>query len=267
VSTPTLKPPPPRGDSNSNNSLLATRRGSLIAAAITAFLAVILLLLFLSQYRNSVGDTNKTETVLVARSLLPKGSTGEVVAANGMFQAVNVKHSQVKNGALTDPAALRGKVTTQDVFAGQQITTGDLSTSQDRVINQITGKQRAISVAVDAEHGLVGSLQAGDHVDVYGAFNAAGSGGQRAVLKEIQQNVLVLKTPSSGGGGAGSSNQQTVTLRATDDIASQLAFAAENGAIWLTLRPQAGAQQDPPSLTTLQSVLSGAPVVKLGGGQ
>jgi Flp pilus assembly protein CpaB len=266
VSTPTLKPPPPRGDSNGNNNLLATRRGSLIAAAITAFLAVVLLLVFLNQYRNSVGDTNKTETVLVARNLLPKGSTGEVVAANGMFQAVNVKHNQVKDGALTDPAALKGKVTTKDVFAGQQITTGDLSTSQDRVINQITGKQRAISVAVDAEHGLVGSLQAGDHVDVYGAFNAAGSGGQRAVLKEIQQNVLVLKTPS-GGGGVGSSNQQTVTLRATDDVASQLAFAADNGTVWLTLRPQAGAQQNPPSLTTLQSILAGTPAVKLGGGQ
>jgi Flp pilus assembly protein CpaB len=268
MGTPTFTPPSSKGSNNGHNSssMLATRRGSMTVAVVTAVLAAAILLVFMSRYRADVSHESKTETVLVARNMLPRGSSGQVIASQGLFQAVQMKRGDVKDGALTDPAALKGKVTTVDVFSGQQITARDLTAAQDPVLGQITGNQRAVAVSVDGQHGLIGSLHPGDHVDVYGAFNGktgGSTGPSVAVLKEIIQNVLVLRAPATAGTGLAGSGQQPVVLRAPDTVAARIAFAAENGTVWLTLRPQAGAQQSPPSLTTIESVLFGKPAVNI----
>jgi Flp pilus assembly protein CpaB len=252
VSSPTITPPPSRDD---GNKLLATRRGSLTVALIAAVLAAAVLVIFLNNYRDSVGGSNKTETVLVARSLLPKGSTGDAIASNGLFQAVDIKHSQVKDGAITDPAALRHKVLTREVFSGEQLTTHDLAFTSDRVVNKLSGNQRAVEIPVDSAHGMLGQVQAGDHVDVYGAYNVQNTGGpEQKVLKEIMQNVEVLKISGTGGGAGGGG---AVILRAPETVAAQMAFTAENGKIWISARPQAGAKQSPPSITTIDTILFG----------
>jgi Flp pilus assembly protein CpaB len=261
MSTPTLTPPSSQG--SNSKKLLSTRRGSLIIALVSAVIAAAVLLIFMTQYRSSVDGSNKTVTVLVARNLLPKGSSGQVIASQGLFQAVNMRKGQVKDGALTDPAALNGKVTTRQIFSGQQITLHDLSAAQDSVLNQITGNQRAVAVSLDGQRGLLGTLKTGDHVDVYGAFNGRGSSGNSPVLKEIMQNVLVLRAPAAGGGGLGGSGAANVVLRAPDTVAARIAFSAQNGTVWLTLRPPAGAQDSAPSLITIASVLFGKPAVNI----
>ena len=55
-----------------------------------------------------------------------------------------------------------------------------------------------------------------------------------------------------------------VTLRTTPYQAEQLAFASDNGKVWLVLRPPTGAQPSPPSLIDVESLLLGvSPVTEL----
>jgi hypothetical protein len=52
-----------------------------------------------------------------------------------------------------------------------------------------------------------------------------------------------------------------VTLQTTARQASELAFAADNGAIWLTVRPPTGAGVSPATLVTTETLLLGVPPV------
>ena len=65
--------------------------------------------------------------MLVAKNLIPKGTSGTVIAEKQLFQAATLSKDDLKVGAISDPAYLNGRVAVADIFPGQQITTADLS--------------------------------------------------------------------------------------------------------------------------------------------
>ena len=213
-------------------------------------------------YKNSVDEGAQPVTVLVARDSLPKGVGGDMIAEKGLFQATGFKRDQVKEGAVTDPASLRGQVAVHDLVRGQQLTVGRLQPADEPGAQPALGDQRAITIPVDAAHGMVGQIQTGDHVDVFAGFQVQpdGTGGRaRPVLRVLLQDVEVLQAPPAAkDGGLGNQSQtQSVVLRVSDKEAPQLAFSSDNGKLWISLRPPAGAKQDPPSMVTLDRLLLG----------
>jgi Flp pilus assembly protein CpaB len=246
--------------------LLSTRRGSMFVGIAAAGIAGLLLLLYLSQYRTSLEASAEPVTVLVAKNLIHKGTPGNVIGSTDLFQTTSVPKDQVRNGALTDAASLRGRVAATEIYPGQQLTAGDFGlAAAGSVSTSLTKDWRAIAVPVDSIHGVSGQIGAGDHVDIYVGFNVdrASGGGNVPVIKLMMTNTLVLQTSTGGssssignGGGGGS-----VILRATTQQAANLAFAADNGVIWMTLRPSANATATKPSLVTAQSLLLGIPPV------
>lgn len=236
--------------------LLSTRRGSTILGIFAAALAGILLLVYISQYRNSVTSSNKSVPVIVAKALIPKGTSGDVVRSTGLFQATTVAKDQLRNGAFADVSTLGGKVATEDIFPGQQLTAADFTAvTASTISTKLTGDLRAISVPVDAAHGLVGQVEAGDHVDVLASWTPKDSA-NGAVVKEIMHNALVLRgAGASGGLGGGSS---VIVLRAKSQEAAQFAWASDNGQIWIVLRPSANASNPRPPFITSDSLLRGA---------
>jgi Flp pilus assembly protein CpaB len=249
--------------------LLATRGGTAAVAGAAALLAFIVFLLFMNQYRSSVDDSSEPVGVLIAKSLIPKGMSGDLIGTQELFQPTTAPKGQVKDGALTDPATLRGRVAVDDIYPGQQLTTGDFSTTTtDAIATKITADQRAVSIPLDEAHGLIGHVRAGDRVDILGGFNVVRvdrrgvpiqqGGAARPVMKLLMENVLVLDVPTDTGGGlGGGSNSANVVLRLSDEQAAQLAFASDNGKIWFSLRPQTGASTPAPSFVTLETLLLG----------
>jgi len=149
---------------------LGTRRGSFLVAAVAAALAAIALLMYLSSYKKDVRGGTLPTQVLIADRLIPKGTSGDAVAADRLFRPTTISEDAVKPLALTNAAALSGKAAAQDIFPGQQITSADFSATADPLRGRLTGTQRALAIPVDAAHGLIGSVRAGDHVDVLGSF-------------------------------------------------------------------------------------------------
>lgn len=241
--------------------LLSTRQGTLGFASLAGLLAVGVLFAFMHGYKRTVDDGAQPVTVLVARSSLPKGVSGDVIAEKGMFQATGLKRDQLKEGAVTDPASLRGQVAKHDLVRGQQLTAADFGTPSNRVLSRLQGDQRAVAIPVDSSHGMVGQIQTGDHVDVLAGFQVQpeGTGGRaRPVVRVLLQNVEVLQAPPAPKQGLGAQSQsQTLVLRVSDKDAPQLAFSSDNGKVWVMLRPPAGAKQRTPSLVTLDRLLLG----------
>jgi pilus assembly protein CpaB len=247
--------------------MLSTRGGTIAVGAMAAILAGALLLVYIVQYRNSVKEQQKPVAVLVASTLIPKGTSGDLIGSQQMYTISNIPADRVNDGAITDPNSLKGQIAVQDLFPGKQLTKSDfVDKSTNTVLNQLAAYDRAIAVPLDGAHGLIGYIQPGDRVDVMAGFEVLGPDGKtHPVLKTIMQDVPVLDAPSVASKSTISNNQdQNVVVEMTDQQAADLAFSSDNGKVWLVLRaPGDAASQHAPSLVTLDTLLFGVKPISI----
>ena len=232
----------------SNTSLTSKvqqSRGWTLALGIgAAALAAILLIAYLVQYRSSVNDSTAPSPVLVAKNLIPKGTSGTVIAEKQLFQAATLSKDDLKVGAISDPAYLNGRVAVADIFPGQQITTADLSVGlTDAIPTQLTGIQRAVAIPVDGVRGLVGFVSSGDRVDIY--YQTGSNGG--TILGLLAPNVLIMRAATGGA---------PAIIRAEAPLAQKLALASDSGTLWFLLRPAGDAKNPPKKSITSTELLA-----------
>jgi len=248
--------------------LVSTRRGTLLAALLIALLAGGSILLYMNSYRDSLKAQSGLVTVLVAKRTIPKGTAGSVVAAKDFYTVTTIRESQLLEGAMSDPATLRDRVATREIFEGAQLTAVDFGAAGDSLAAQLTDRERIISVPFDSAHGLIDGIEPGNRVDVYAGFNVIPlgldgkpiNGGQaRPMLRLILSDVPVLAVGDKAA-GSGATN---VSLGVDDLKAAQLAFASDNGKLWLALRPSAGAKASRPGIVTVETMLLGVPPVQI----
>ena len=251
------------------HKLVSTRKGALLVAAIAAVLAGLSIAFYLSSYRSSLEAQGALVTVLVAGETIPKGTAGNVLASKGLYTATTIRESQLREGAISDPASLRGTVAAREIFEGSQLTAADFIAAGDSLAATLTDRERVMSVPLDSAHGLIGELEAGNRVDVYAGFNVIPlnrdgtpvNGGQaRPMLRLIMSDVPVLAVGDQPTSGSGTSN---VSLAVDDVQAAELAFAVDNGKVWLALRPSAGAAASRPGIVTVETMLLGVSPVKV----
>jgi Flp pilus assembly protein CpaB len=243
-----------------------------------AVLAAVILVTYLNRYRDSVKQSGIPVTVLVANGLIEKGTSGQVIATEELYKRTSIAKGEVLEGAITDPDTLKGSVASADVFPGEQLTKAKFSTSEaGSLSNEITADQRVMTLAFDAAHGMIGQIQAGDHIDVYAGFNVRRLGpdgrpepgiAERPVLKLITSEVQVIDVPQASGGSFGGSKAR-LTVRASDQDIANMAFTSDNGVLWAVLRPRANASPTSPNIVSVETVLFGIPPVaverSLGG--
>jgi Flp pilus assembly protein CpaB len=240
-----------------SHKLFTTRRGTVILGVVAAALAAIVLLVYLNQYRSSVDGGGQALSVLVAKSLIQKGTPGSVVGSTDLYQVGRIPRNEVKSGAFVDPKTLSGKVATADIYPGQQLTAADFVPANAQALTQrLSRDQRAVVIALDSPASVGGQISPGDHVDVWVAFNAQGAGGiTRPIVRLVMQNMYVL-TAAPGGGN--------ITMRATARQAGEFIYASQNAKIWLTLRPAVGSTTTEPPVISANDLL-GLTAIRAGG--
>jgi Flp pilus assembly protein CpaB len=218
--------------------LLATRRGTIAAALLAALAAMGVLLLFMSNYRDSVQSEATEVKVLVADGFIDKGTSGDAIAEAGLFRPETIGAQDTLDGAISDPSELKGKVVTDEVYRGQQLTDDDLAAGADPITGKLAGTQRALSVPVDVAKGNVDQIEPGSHVDVLASYGTQlGTGRATTGVDVLARDILVLHVGDTSGSSVGSDDKKAVVLRVTDIEASRIVYGAEDGDVWLTLRP------------------------------
>jgi Flp pilus assembly protein CpaB len=233
LTRPNKPPTQPRG-----GGPLSTRGGTLLIAALLSLVAGAALLIFLRQYREDLTASDGVR-VLVVRSGIPHGTTGEVIAERELYKVTRVKKSELVGGALTDPADLEGKMASKDLFPGHQLKQGDFKSSDGSTGKHLDGYYRAMSVPLDKSHGMLGRVETGDRVDVIGTLDSGA--GALTIARVLASNVLVIAMPDVGSSGAPSRREQ-VTIRVPDDAVANIAAASDGGQVWVALRPAVGAR-------------------------
>ena len=101
-----------------------SHRGALVAGCVVAILAAVLLIV-------GIRSTNPTSSgplaVLVAKRLIPKGTTGNAIWRKELYLVTVIPSGQVEAGAISDPANFRGLIVVADILPGQQLTSADFT--------------------------------------------------------------------------------------------------------------------------------------------
>ena len=223
---------------------MSTRRGTLLAALLIALLAGASILLYLNSYRDSLKAQGALVTVLVAKKSIPKGTAGNVVAAKDLYTATTIRESQLLDGASAIRRSLRDKVAAREIFEGAQLTATDFGAAGDSLAAQLTDKERVISVPLDSAHGLIDGIEAGNRRRLRGLQRD--SARRRRPTRQRGPGAPDAAADPLGRPGAGRRREgqwsTNVSLGVDDVEAAQVAFASDNGKLWLALRPSAGAK-------------------------
>src|SRR3954452_24821436 len=103
-------------------SRLNTCSGSMWLAINCAGIAAILVFAAINSARKSDTAGTASSTVLVANQLIPKGSTGQSLAAQHLFRVAHVNEQALVPGAVTDVSAPPHRIAPPDLYPGQQIS-------------------------------------------------------------------------------------------------------------------------------------------------
>jgi Flp pilus assembly protein CpaB len=222
-------------------------RNIVIAGGLAA-VAVIAVLLYTSNVRDKARQDTHRVQVLVAAKDIPAGTTGKQVIDQHLLVPKAIVQSDQVPGALTTTAGLDNLVVSQTIFHAQQVPSAVFESPLTTGTSlQIRATERAISVPVDTNSGLIGTLHDGDHVDILLAYK--GENGGASFTRPLLRNVQVLTAPSDKDANG------HVLLKLSDVDATKLLFAQQFQTIWLVMRPETRAQDSPSALETQSTVL------------
>jgi pilus assembly protein CpaB len=234
------------------------------AAIVLALVAGIGVYLYASGADKRAEENAGFVNALVADSDIAKGTTGEEALQAGLVKEERVAKGSIPPSIVTDPNQLAGRVAASRIDSKQFITAETFVSSDDGsggAFSNAINKQNlvAITVSVDAEHGVANEIAPGDHVNIATTADN-GNGGQLTtyLLQDVKvlavgastatQSTPATATDSSGGPPTGSG---LLTFEVSPDDALRI-IAANQGTsrIYLVLLPPGSASTPTPTSGT-----------------
>ena len=219
----------------------STRQGTLAIALVTTLIAAAILVFALHRYRQSVETSSKPATVLVANRFIEKGTSGAAIGVGRYFTTTKILDKQVAQGAFASSAALHGEVAADDIYPGQQLTAADfvggglfyskLPRQPARDLGTARYQSRADRQPTDRRpRRRLRQLPEGSE--------------KTRFLRLVAPDVVVLDAGQASRGRHTrrdhDERESNVVLEVDVHQAAELAFAADNGKVWLILRPANG---------------------------
>lgn len=227
---------------------MPTLSKNIIISIALALAAAAALVLYVGQVRDQANSGQKTLQVVVATSNIPAGTTvADAIAAND-FGSKSMRASDVPDFAVTNLDSISGQVVTQDLFAGDTVTTTRLGSASGQSAGfRVTGIYRLERVPLFPTQGLLNDVQPGDRVDIFAlTSNATGT---KHWERLIVPGALVMDVSTSPDG---STDQGSMLLSVTQQQAELIAGALSGDSsghsdnnIWFALEGRRGAATDP----------------------
>lgn len=172
------------------------RLRNIFVAVGLALVAALLTTFYVANYKRHVRQSESTVSVWVAKRDIPQGTPGADLAKHGWLAQADVVNRTVVPGAISDPEQVRSLLTTQPIFAGEQITLRRFANHAEQGVRaQLHGTLRAVSLPGTADQLLAGTLHDGDHVDVLANLKT-GDCSTCFATRMVARGVLVLSAPT-----------------------------------------------------------------------
>jgi pilus assembly protein CpaB len=214
---------------------MARRTVLLVAAIMVAALGAALVTVYVHNVNKHALAKQQPVQVLIAKKLIPAGTTGAAAAADGALEKTTVPRDALATGGtvLDNITSVANRVTLAPIFPGEQILAEKFGKQGDsNALSIPTAGTIAVSIPFDDATRVDGFVVPGSDVAVFvTANNSTRLLLPRATVIAVGARTLV---PSSGQ----SSNQAAssiVTFGVTDAEAQKLIYAESVGKLYLAL--------------------------------
>ena len=238
-------------------------RNTAIAGALAA-VAVLLTLAYVRNVRNDAEQGSSLVRVMVAVRDIVAGTPGSDAALTPR----EVPRRAVVPGAITTKSQVAGLVAADQIYAGEQATTlRFVPATEQGIVGQLKGNQRALQVPGDQNQLLAGTLKPDDRIDVVASIkyrvrdvngSSAGADVDRTASRIVLRDIKVLQAPDapSSDSTLGSANTAYNAILALTDAQAQKLFYVMKNADWsFQLRPKNRPKDSPEGVETLESIL------------
>jgi pilus assembly protein CpaB len=242
-----------------------------LAIALAA-VAVLLVFYYVAQERGRLQDDQELVPVWVAKKNIPAGTSGGELKSRGYIEEKEVERSALSSSALVDPTTVADKMVANTIYKGEQVNVLRFRSQAERGVRaQLTGNLRAVEVPGGKQQLLLGTLAAGDHVDIvatirykfvdFGNVPSGTSNEELTATRVVLRDILVLRAPETSEATSrisqGPNQALSVLLAVTDAQAQKLHFVTRpDGPEWtLALRPPLDSADSPESFETVATVL------------
>lgn len=226
-------------------------RRTLIAAAavILAAVAGIGVYFYVSSADQRAQRNVSVVEAFVAAQQIPKGMSGDSAISNGLISTARVLRGSIPPDAVTDTSTLKGKVAAATLTAKQFITSSTFVAPAQggggSLAAAISSKDLvAVTVNVDAAHGVANSIAPGDHVDLAVVTDA----GAQYLLQDVPVLAVGSQIPGTQATGAtpqNSSGSGLITFQVSPPDALRVVAADKAGSLYLTLHSLASSSTGP----------------------
>jgi Flp pilus assembly protein CpaB len=230
---------------------MRSRIMTLALAVATGAVAVALVYVYVQRLEEDTTEGLKTRPVLYATRALPAGATGAEIIDGRGFELQDVPARYAAPGALSSPDQLANLVLSEDVAAGEQLSSQRFEASvQDAFASEFPKGTEALSLPVENVRGVAGHVAAGDKLNAYVTADAGNAAGEflaasgipssapifslkdSGVTLELIEKIPVVEVQPAPEGSAGASN---MVLAVSPKEAALLIHSQEKAALWFTL--------------------------------
>lgn len=216
------------------------------AAVVLAILGAVLLVGYVGRADDRAMAGMETTTVLVASEQIPAGASAAEVA--DLVEPRQMPVLAAGPDALHSLDDVAGMVTVVDLQAGEQLLAArfaDPAELQDPERAEVPAGLQEVTIQLDAQRVLGGTLKAGDRVGVIVSGTLEGEGSEwdgvkvtSSVLNQVLVTRVALTEETTTEDGQRAPQSLYVTLATTMPEAETVVFGMEHGTVWLTLQPE-----------------------------
>jgi pilus assembly protein CpaB len=219
---------------------LSKRWLAVIVAVILAGVAALALISYVRGAKSKAVQSEAPVEVYVAKATIPQGTLGSAATSQGLIIQRPIPRADVAPGAVTSLTQIQAGVASADILQGEQIQAAQFVAPQalHEGLLPIPAGMQAMSVQVAIVPAVDGFIQQGDTISVIAQVNSGGVQ-DRFLLQDVQ--VLAVGgpvVPTASPAPAAAASTVVLTLALAPAQAEKLAFATQNGQLYLTLVPK-----------------------------
>jgi pilus assembly protein CpaB len=220
----------------------------LLAALVVAALGTGLIFAYVHNINDKAIADQKPEQILIAKSVIPAGTSVADAASKGAFQQVPMASKYVVAGALSDTTGITDQVALSPIYPGQQIVSQLFGSVGASSALPIPKDDMAISVQLTDPARVAGFVEPGSSVSVFATVNPASGGATTQTTRLLLPRVQVIAVGPTTTTSQTTTNTQTgqtnteqisraiLTLALSQQQAQQVIFAQQQGQLYFGLR-------------------------------
>jgi pilus assembly protein CpaB len=214
---------------------MARRTALLITAILVAALGTVLVMVYVHNVDKRALAKQQPVEVLIAKKLIPAGTTGAAAAAAGDLERTTIPRDALASGGtvLSDITAVSNRIALAPIYPGEQILAEKFGKPGDSNALSIPDPGTiAVSVSLTDPARVDGFVVPGSHVTVFLTVKNS----TQVLLKDAKVIAIGTRTlvPSSGQNAA-QAQSDVVTFGVTQADALKLISAQSTGALYLGL--------------------------------